>query len=188
MKRERPPMPPLRVRVQVAERQYRELCDRVGGSQATIDRMFSDHAKYPLMWRLAWLLRNLFPLVDNEAMTLTTKPVALDHDPALVLRPYNPRIKDVASRYTPHAHDPAALIYREKADHQQKTTGRKPGALRTITTKGSDIGLKTKFARLEKPRKPRTTITPRGFGKRPKQKISTRPFNRRRKSTVDKPD
>jgi hypothetical protein len=98
----------------------------------------------------------------------------LDHDPALILRPYNPRIKDVASRYTPHAHDPDALVYREKADHQQKTTGRRPGASRTITTKGSDIGLKTKFARLEKPRKPRTTIRPRGFAH------ATRPWPKRK--------
>ena len=93
----------------------------------------------------------------------------LDHDPALILRPFNER----TGKYTPDANDPAYLIYRDPADHLQKTTGRKPGAERTITTKGSDIGLKTKFARLERKskRKPRTTITPKGYGKIPSRQF-----------------
>jgi hypothetical protein len=175
MKRERPPMPPLAVRVQVAERQF-FLRIYPGGPTPAQRKMIEDFylAGLNLTERLRWLLLKVFPLVDNEAMTLTIRPCALDHDPALILRPYNPRIKDVASRYTPHAHDPDALIYREKADHQQKTTGRRAGASRTITTKGSDIGLKTKFARLEKPRKPRTTIRPRGFAH------ATRPWPKRK--------
>lgn len=146
MKRERPPMPRLAVRITVAARQVK----------ATIPDFFATYERVDitkLATRLDWLLWALFE----------SKPRALDHDPALILRPYNPRIKDVASRYTPHAHDPDALVYREKADHQQKTTGRKPGALRTVTTKGSDIGLKAKFARLEGRTK-----------RRPKQKIAQR--------------
>lgn len=139
MKRERPPMPPLAVRVQVAEKQlilsnfsdYRHYCVICRGLSAT-ERLKR------LLW---WLFGD--------------QPRALDHDPALILRPYNARIKNVAARYTPHAHDPSALIYREKADHQQKTTGRRPGAERTITTKGSDVGLKAKFNRLEGKTKPR---------------------------------
>lgn len=74
-------------------------------------------------------------------------PVQLDHDPALILRNHNRR----TGKYTPDANDPDFLIYRLKDDHLQKTTGRKPGATRTVTTKGSDIGLKTKFAKLERP-------------------------------------
>lgn len=165
-KRVRPPMPPLAVRVQVAERQERECRFTNGG---------------PLDWsyvvviltgnltkRLAYLLNKLFGDL----------PRALDHDPALVLRAYNPRIKDVAARYTPHAHDPEALIYREKADHQQKTTGRKPGAERTVTTLGSDIHLKSKFARLEGKTKPKRKVPfkSRSFAKGPKRKISSRGF------------
>jgi hypothetical protein len=131
MKRERPPMPPLAVRVQVAERQF---------AQRYPEGVPKKEGLRGGQW-LAFLLMCIF---DDDPPV-----VNLDHDPALILRKYNPRIKDVAARYTPHAHDPEYLIYREKADHQQKTTGRKPGADRTVTTKGSDIGLKAKFNRLE---------------------------------------
>lgn len=166
IKRERPPMPPLSVRVKVAERQVAESNRWAFAVYQGMD--------YPSNGaRLEALLMVLF-LQNNGGM----KPHALDHDPALILRPYNPRIRDVAARYTPHAHDPEALIYREKADHQQKTTGRKPGAAKTVTTKGSDIGLKTKFARLEgRTKKP------------PKRKWASRPFPKGRgfrKPPVDK--
>lgn len=166
-------MPPLAVRVQVAERQYKSRDLTPGEMERSLEwyKCCCEHKS--LSYKLEYLLTVLF----GEAKR------ALDHDPALILRPYNPRIKDVASRYTPHAHDPDALIYREKADHQQKTTGRKPGAERTITTKGSDIGIKTKFARLEKKktRKKRTTIVSRGFGEPRKMKIPSRPFPTGRK-------
>jgi hypothetical protein len=106
--------------------------------------------------RLQWLLKVLFQ--DDVPQ--------LDHDPALILRPFN----EETGKYDPDANDPEFLVWREKADHQEKTTGRRPGARCTITTKGSDIGLKTKFAKLE--RKPRLTpkIPSRGFQKQ-KRKI-----------------
>lgn len=171
-------MPPLAVRVQVAERQYMHrfptsmqwiVGGRNNGSSNTS--------------KLKFLLAGLFK----------GEPCALDHDPALIRRPYNPRIKDVAARYTPHAHDPAALIYREKANHGEKTTGRKPGAARTVTIKGSDIGYKTKFNRLErkkkeaetkaffKARKPGTLQGWANIINRPKAKIPGRPFPKGRK-------
>jgi hypothetical protein len=84
----------------------------------------------------------------------------LDHDPALILRKLNRR----TGKYTPDANDPDYLVYRPKDEHQQKTTGRKPGAERTVTTKGSDIWLKTKFKKLENPTKKRA------------RKIPSRPF------------
>jgi len=89
------------------------------------------------------------------------KGAQLDHDPALILRKFNER----TGKYTPDANDPAYLIYREKADHLQKTVGRKAGAERTVTTKGSDIWLKSKFNRLEGRTKPRrkSAIPSRGF-------------------------
>lgn len=139
MKRERPPIPPLAVRVIVAERQFREthmewewhLYD------ATIETC-------NLTQRLKWLLSRIFE--DGENVV----PHACDHDPALILRHYHPHAKDVAARYSPHAHNPDFLVYRSKQDHQRKTTGRKPGASRTVTVKGSDVGLAAKFRRLER--------------------------------------
>lgn len=160
MKRERPSMPPMAVRVEVAERQFAEMFPRAVGDDGVYTYLKKD---WNLARRLQWLLGRIFEDGEN------VMPHALDHDPAIILRPYNPRIKDVAARYTPHAHDPAALVYRSKEDHQQKTTGRRPGASRTITTKGSDIGLKTKFARLER-------------GPRRKAKIPSRPFPKRTKA------
>lgn len=170
VKRERPPMPPLAVRVTVAERQFKQRfpAGMLLSFEAIRNRFGVPHT---LANRLRAVLGALF-----EA-----RPIALDHDPALILRPYNPRIKDVAARYTPHAHDPDALIYREKADHQQKTTGRRPGASRTITTKGSDIGLKTKFARLEKPQNAKKRPGFSTSRKTAKQTIPSRPFPKGRK-------
>lgn len=103
-------MPPLAVRVQVAERQYKSRDLTPGEMERSLEwyKCCCEHKS--LSYKLEYLLTVLF----GEAKR------ALDHDPALILRPYNPRIKDVASRYTPHAHDPDALIYREKADHSRR--------------------------------------------------------------------
>lgn len=147
MKRERPPMPPLSVRVQVARRQL----------------VAKDPDLGPLVFVLLSLTRQL-PLLLRRLFGGSA--VALDHDPALILRDYDPTVSDVAARYTPHAHDPNHLVYREKADHDRKTFGRKPGAERTVTTKGSDIWLKSKFNRLEGRTKPRRKV-----------KIPSRPFS-----------
>lgn len=167
-KRVRPPMPPLAVRVQVAERQF--FADKNIPEWANhLYNQMIERGK-SLTRRLKYLLTCLF----------NGRPVALDHDSALILRKYNPRVKDVAARYTPHAHDPDALIYREKADHQQKTTGRKPGAERTVTTIGSDAHLAAKFRRLEGKNKPRrkAPIKSRGFAKGSKRKMQSRSFAR----------
>lgn len=155
-KRVRPPMPPLAVRVIVAEREYAKICPFWGRENCSYRQYIKCYSS--LGDCLKWLLSRVFEDGENVA------PHALDHDPALILRAYNPRIKDVAARYTPHAHDPDYLIYRAKDDHQRKTTGRKPGAERTITTKGSDIGLATKFRRLENPKKRKKTWPKRKFG------------------------
>lgn len=94
------------------------------------------------------------------------KGAQIDHDPALILRKFSPR----TGLYEPGANDPAYLVYRAPDDHLQKTTGRKPGALRTVTSKGSDIGLKTKFARLERKKTKR------------KSSIPSRPFSKQKRS------
>lgn len=118
-------------------------------------------------------------LIGLERLGLTG--AQLDHDPALCLRRYNPNIKNVAARYTPNANDPNALIYRRVDTHLEKTTGRKPGASRTVSNKGSDVGLKAKFAKLERPPKPKRQIGPRGFDAGPKRPIPSRPFQGREK-------
>jgi hypothetical protein len=164
-------MPPLAVRVQVAERQLQLLAPSMA---AAVQRGF-DAAKPSYGTRLEVLIG----WIRFELGLEPGAPMALDHDPALILRKYNPRIKDVASRYTPHAHDPNMLLYREKADHGHKTTGRRPGAARTVTTKGSDIGLKTKFARLERKKHIDTSDIPetgKGWFKKAHLKIPSRPF------------
>lgn len=155
MKRPRPSIP-MSVRVAVAERQAQ--CDSTWWL-LYFSALTSE--KLTLGRRLAILLEHL------------PKGAQLDHDPALILRPFSPR----TGKYTPDANDPRFLTYREPAEHLQKTTGRKPGASRTITTKGSDIGIKTKFARLE--RKARATIKPKGFGG--KRKIESRPFSKQKR-------
>lgn len=93
------------------------------------------------------------------------KGIQLDHDPALILRTKILNRAGEITRYIPDANDPAYLLYRETDNHLWKTTGRKPGAERTVTTKGSDIGLKTKFARLEGRKRPKQKIASRGFSK-----------------------
>lgn len=148
------PYIPLSIRVAVAERQYRDRqLETEEERLRSMDWYDFVCSKKPNGHKLFFLLHVIFG--KGEAQ--------LDHDPALILRKFNAR----TGRYTPDANDPAYLIYREKAEHQQKTTGRRPGASRTVTTKGSDIGLKAKFAKLEK----RTKAS-----RRPKQKIPSRPF------------
>lgn len=149
MKRPRPYIP-IAIRLQVAIRQFD--ADNRGGSTNFFIRMRRVYGNTGQRGRLAWILKALFPLATPE----------IDHDPALILRQFSP----VSGKYTPDANNPDYLIWREKAAHQEKTTGRRPGASRTITTKGSDIGLKTKFARLEGKPKRRLKILSRGFQKR----------------------
>ena len=158
MKRPRPYIP-LSVRVKVAEAHVKRIFHAKTFMFDHYQLMISNSPHiWPLGVRLDWLLDKLFP---------PGVPYHLDHDPALILRLFNPK----TGKYKPDANDPNHLRYRIAEEHQQKTTGRKPGAERTVTTKGSDIWLKTKFARLDRPAKK-------------KQKIPSRPFSR--KPAVDK--
>jgi hypothetical protein len=154
MKRPRPYIP-LAVRVEVAEREV-------------------DHGQ---TWWPLYCSAVLADLTLGKRLMILLghlpRGAELDHDPALILREFNPE----TGKYTPDANDPAFLFYKDPDQHQQKTTGRKPGAERTVTTKGSDVGLKTKFARLE--RKARTTIKPKGFGGT--RKIASRPFSKQKR-------
>jgi hypothetical protein len=107
-------------------------------------------------------------LLFRLRLQLTTSidaPLQLDHDPALENRV---KIFDNDGRitgYIPGANSSKHLVYRLVDEHLQKTTGRRPGATKTVTSKGSDNWLAKKFRRLEGP-------------SRPKQKIPSRPFRR----------
>lgn len=154
------PYIPLSVRVQVAERQVEQQ-----GSVFWLVYVSAQQINpWPLGRRLRVLLNQLFG----------DKPAQLDHDPALVLRVKRTKMNGEV-RYDPPANDPDHLVYRSSTDHLQKTTGRKPGATHTITTKGSDIGLKTKFARLGRKR---SASKKKGFGGA--RKLPSRPFPKRK--------
>lgn len=101
-------------------------------------------------------------------------PTEYDHRPSLILRPVNAAGTD----YVPPQNDPDHIEALHASCHQKRTTGRKPGATHTATTLGSDIHLKTKFARLEGRTKPKrkAPIKSRGFAKGPKRKIQSRKF------------
>lgn len=93
----------------------------------------------PTRYRIKWLIQLLF----------YGGKVELDHDPALELRRFNQR----TGKYSPDANNPYYLVYRLKPNHLQKTVGRKPGAERTVTTKGSDVWLAKKYRKLGRPKK-----------------------------------
>ena len=156
MKRVRPHIP-LSVRVAVAERMARRRASET--FERTYWRLYQSRLlvitpsnPWPLKDRLESLLYHLFG----------GEKAHLDHDPALILRPFNA----ATGKYVPDANDPDYLIYRTVAEHLQKTVGRTVGAAKTVTTKGSDIGLKAKFARLERPAKHKKRIPSRPFPKK----------------------
>ena len=96
------PYIPLSVRVQVAERQLRDSGKLVWIAYLkTVETAVSP--PWSLSEKLQMLLFHLFSPNDFQ----------LDHDPALILRKFNPR----TGKYTPDANDPAHLIYRDTADH-----------------------------------------------------------------------
>lgn len=107
----------------------------------------------------------------------TTELLEWEHNPALGLR--RKRIDETGRTvYTPAENDHRYIEYKPKSAHLQKTTGRAPGAERTVTSKGSDRYLIAKFDRLEGRTK-----------SRPKRKWASRPFPKGRgfrKREVDK--
>lgn len=146
MRRPRPYIP-LSVRVAVAERQLMEM------RGLWVTHGWWDFYLYQWRWGKWSLARRLEHLVKQLSEVLGDV-LQLDHDPALILRQYKvDRRKPEAAWFTPNANDPDHLIYRTLGDHGHKTTGRRAGAAKTVTHKGSDSWLKTKFRRLEQPRK-----------------------------------
>ena len=154
------PYIPLSVRVAVAARQVKEAGHPfwelyVSGTEAA-ERM---GAPWTLGRKLRVLLLALFPHGGYQ----------LDHDPALEQRKRKRVGQNRVFAYDPPANDPAHLVYRSEVGHLFKTTGRQPGAERTVTSKGSDVWLAKKFRRLEGKTK---------GSQRPKQKIRSRGFQK----------
>lgn len=156
---DRRPYIPLPVRVSVAEIQFVKQFPRPQ-FDVLRDRYFIEIVpKQHLGNCLKFLLEALF----------AGGPCQLDHDPALELRKKR-RVKGKIV-YSPPANSPDHLVYRRKANHLQKTTGRKKGAEKTVTTKGSDIWLIAKARRQKKrPENYKQRIKSRGFDKRAKNK------------------
>lgn len=148
------PYIPLRVRVQVIRRMLHAKKD------------WSVEQQKSALWQWSHLGSDRARIEIGLHM-LGLEGAHLDHDPALELR--KKRMIKGRLVYSPPANSPDDLIYRAEARHHQKTFGRKPGASRTVTTKGSDVYLIAKFRRLEGKTKPRR-----------KQKIPSRPFPKRR--------
>lgn len=96
---------------------------------------------------------------------LSVSQLQLDHDPALGLRKLRVDETGEPIGFIPAETDHRYLVYRERAAHLQKTVGRKPGAEKTVTTKGSDVWLMKKFRRLEGPKKRKQKIPGRAFPK-----------------------
>lgn len=103
--------------------------------------------------------------------------VDLDHDPALGLRVYDEATGDTI----PPANDPRYLVWRPKAEHKLKTTGRKGESDLSVTGNG-DVSRIAKVERLlkkkeEKPSSynwPSRKLESRGFDKQPRPLRSAR--------------
>lgn len=110
---------------------------------------------------------------ECKTIFTTDDKVQYDHRPAIILR----KVSAAGMDYIPEQNDPLWIDALHKDCHLKRTVGRIPGALKTITTKGSDAHLAAKFRKLEgkTKRKPRQTIAPCGFGPG-KRKIPSRRF------------
>jgi hypothetical protein len=71
-----------------------------------------------------------------EIVNVPASGMQFDHRPPLQDRPFDTEAGD----FMPRQHDPEYIEPLTKPDHLHRTTGRKPGAERTVTTRGSDVG------------------------------------------------
>jgi hypothetical protein len=133
-------------------------------------------------------------------LAVIAREFEFDHDPALLNRDYD----STAGDFIPPQHDPQYIVPRRKSEHLEKTTGRKPGAIRTATTRGSDIGearrirdititdamhrakMASKAGRFDEAASILASVRERkGKHRRTKRKIPSRPWNARRRGTDD---
>jgi len=117
------------------------------------------------------------------------RTLQFDHRPSLNSRPYDTEAGD----FIPPQNDPDHIFAVSKEEHLQRTTGRVPGAEKTSTTRGSDVGEASRTRKIKnndalhraamaskqgnysgaaeilanaKPKKPKKKIPSRGFPKR----------------------
>ncbi len=91
----------------------------------------------PLVVKLAVLIRQRCCAPDGKPFTEEDAGlIQFDHDPALVARDFDTDAND----FIPPQHDLHRIYAKRKGQHGQKTTGRKEGAEKTVTTRNSDVG------------------------------------------------
>jgi hypothetical protein len=73
---------------------------------------------------------------NGTKLAVMARDYDVDHDPALNKRPYDTDAGD----FIPPQNHPDFLFLKRHDEHDEKTFGRKPGAERTVTTRGSDVG------------------------------------------------
>jgi hypothetical protein len=88
--------------------------------------------KLQSLWRS--IAKGLLP--DPREVEIDCRELEFDHAPALMYRDLDLITQD----FLPPQNDPEFIDARVGGDHDQKTFGRKAGAERTVTTRGSDIG------------------------------------------------
>jgi Mg-chelatase subunit ChlI len=130
------------------------------------------------------------PIPNKVKLEIIAREFDFDHDPALVNRAYDTEAGD----FIPPQNDAKKITARRKAEHAKKTFGREPGAEKTVTTRGSDVGeaARTKDIRASEAlhqaslaskagdytKAAQLLATGRERKKRPKRKIPSRPFAR----------
>jgi Mg-chelatase subunit ChlI len=133
------------------------------------------------------------PIPNKVKLEVIAREFDFDHDPALVNRDYDTEAGD----FIPRQNDPKKITARRKAEHAKKTYGREPGAEKTVTTRGSDVGeaARTKDIRASEAIHQATLASKAGDytkaaellaagrerKKRPQRRIPSRPFARARR-------
>lgn len=89
----------------------------------------------PLKVKLQVLVRQARCSVCGEKLEALDS-TEFDHRPPLVMRPYD----EERGEFDPPQNDPDHIYAVHVDCHLHLTTGRKPGAQKTVTTRGSDVG------------------------------------------------
>lgn len=76
------------------------------------------------------------PIPNKVKLAVVARDFDVDHRPPLNARPYDTEAGD----FIPPQHAPEFLEVVKHAEHDARTFGRKEGAERTVTTRGSDVG------------------------------------------------
>lgn len=96
----------------------------------------------PVAVKIACLLRyfrkflELGPGVVRDLTGVPANQIQFDHRPPLCDRPYDTEAGD----FIPPQWDPSKIEPVVKGAHDERTFGRKEGAEKTVTTRGSDVG------------------------------------------------